>query len=136
MVFTKATLWLGKPVTIQEVWCEILGQEWTDSLQKVIWEYTNTIILAAQGHQASYEEIENHITNEKAWNNSILLIGECGQELKIVAHDQVKSGYVSAKYFIGYEFNRSVSPKELTNRDFPDSYRLFVLQDGCLCCVR
>lgn len=136
MGFTKATLWMGKPITMEEIWCEVLGQTWSNELEDKIWDcdYGDFIIWASQGHQVFLERISRFITDLKTWENSIKLLENNGQKLKLIAHDQVKSGYVSTSYFIGHEFTESVSMKELSVKEFPKDYRLYVLQDDCLCC--
>lgn len=139
MGFTKATMWLGKAYTIKELWCNVLWQAWSDSLEAIIWDYANTIVFAAQGHQASYEEIQKFITDPLAWEENIQLIKNSGHSFKLVAHDQVDSGYVPTSYFIGQEFSDSVPVEDLVIKigsgDFFRGHRFFVLQDDCLCCT-
>jgi len=141
MGFTKATLWIGKSYTIKELWCKILGQTWSDGLEEVIWDYANAIIFAAQGRQASYEEIENLITDPISWKHSIQIIKSGGHSFKLVAHDQVDSGYIPDSYFVGLEFSESVLVEDMLDKiNLGDFYKghgfsFYVLQDDCLCCT-
>lgn len=139
MGFTKATMWMGMSISLMELWCEVLGQTWSDELEGIIWDFDNDIIFATQGNKNSYEEIQKFITNQKAWDDSLRLLENNGQKLKLVAHDQVDSGYVLTNYFIGHEFAESVSLEvvliRIRQKDYPKGYRFYVLQDDCLCCT-
>ena len=139
MGFTKAALWLGKAYTIKELWCDVLGQSWSDEFEKIVWDFDCSIIFAAQGHQASYEEIQQHITDPLTWKHSIQIIKSSGHSFKLVAHDQVDSGYVPTSYFIGQEFSDSVLVEDLIIKigsgDFFKGHRFYVLQNDCLCCT-
>lgn len=135
MTLTKVTLWYGKNISFEELWCDFLHQEWSDEMDES--DYYERIVLQCIEDDGTYpDELKDVITSEKKWVKAIQNLSKAGLEICRIPHDQLDDGYARHEFIIGYSYNKPVKLEDLPGRYAGNTseYKVYAIQDDCRCC--
>lgn len=137
MGLKKITLWYGKNIDFEELWCEFLHQEWSEKLDDIWGDYDHTVLSCIKGDTTFFHELKNIITNQEKWEKAIQNLTKAGLEVCHVPHDQLDEGYVRDGFIIGYSYNKPVKLEDLPGKYAGDTseYKVYAIQDDCRCCT-
>lgn len=136
MTLTKVTLWYGKNISFEELWCDFLHQEWSEEMDDIWRDYDHTVLSCIEGDNTYFLELKDVITNTEKWFTSIQKLSKAGLEVCRIPHDQLDDGYARHEFIIGYSYNKPVKLEDLPGRYAGNTseYKVYAIQDDCKCC--